>query len=531
MLQSGDTIAAISSATGPAARMIVRMGGRQAWRIVAELAPGLPSEPNSATRLNLSFASLRVPSWAYVFRSPRSYTGEDLVELHLPGNPVLARLLLGELLRRGARPAEPGEFTARAWFNGRLDLTGAEGVAATIAAGSEAELLAARQLLAGELARRLAPVMDAIAQTLALIEVGIDFSDEDVSFIAPESARQRIESARSHLQDLLATSARFERLSHEPQFVLVGRPNAGKSTLLNALAGHARAVTSPTAGTTRDALTAEVPLLRGIARITDVAGLDDSSMPESGIDPRSAMSGIERKMRDTALRAVESADHAILVGDPADSRQPLTLPVQPALVVWTKADLAPDAKCVDQSLCSLRRSRSESESTASGRHPERSEGSLWLRQEEILRCAQDDGLKPSVQLPAPSVRDTDTTQRRDAVVGSALRTICSTTQALPHLSVSALTGENLDALRSALDQLAFGAPASGTTLALNARHLRSIDQALAALSRAAGLTRERSPEFLALELREALDALGQVLGQVTPDDLLGRIFSSFCIGK
>ncbi len=482
--------------------MIVRIGGSQAWRIAAEIASDLPAEPNSATRLRLSFASLNFPAWAYVFQGPRSYTGEDLVDLHLPGNPVLARLLLGELLRRGARAAEAGEFTARAYFNGRIDLTGAEGVAATIAAGSEAELLAARQLLAGELARRLRPPMDAIAQTLALVEVGIDFSDEDVSFIAPESAERHIETARAHLSDLLQGSARFERLSHEPRFVLVGRPNAGKSTLLNALAGQARAVTSPTAGTTRDALTAEVVLPRGIVQVTDIAGLNDADEQASKIGSEGAMAEIERKMRDMALRAIESADHVILICDPADERPPLQLPIEPDLVFWTKADLAP-------ALCSRPGYCSESQSTASSRHPERSEGFLSAATEETLRCAQGDGLRPS-----------NLFQR---TTGGGRNT--------PELSVSALTGENLDGLRSALDQLAFGGPASGATLALNARHLRSIDMALAALVRAAGLTQERSPEFLALELREALDSLGQILGQVSPDDLLGRIFSSFCIGK
>ena len=503
MFHSEDTIAAVSSATGSAARMIVRIGGAQAWRIAAELAPALPAEPNAAIRLTVSFASLEVPSWAYVFRAPRSYTGEDLIELHLPGNPLLARLLLGELLRRGARPAEPGEFTARAYFNGRLDLTGAEGVAATIAAGSDAELLAARQLLAGELGRRLAPVMDAIAQTLALVEVGIDFSDEDVSFVAPESAEQRIDMARSDLGDLLAGSARFERLSHEPQFVLVGRPNAGKSTLLNALAGHARAVTSPSAGTTRDALTAQVPLLRGIVRVTDVAGLDDAGLPER----QGAVADIEQKMRETALRAVQNADHIVLVCDPADGRPLLKLSVQPELVVWTKADLGLVASGHSSP-------RPRYSGGGLGRGPGLTTTTETAPSPALPRSTGGGRNAPS--LPTPEGNGKGVPAAEDGI---------------PHLSVSALTGENLDGLRSAMDQLAFGGPASGATLTLNARHLRSIDQALAALARAAGLTRERSPEFLALELREALDALGQVLGQVSPDDLLGRIFSSFCIGK
>ncbi|MGB7160846.1 MAG: GTPase, partial [Tepidisphaeraceae bacterium] len=251
-MTAADTIAAISSAVGPAARMIVRMSGDRASEIASSLSPvsrfGSESHSNvlknigmcraPVSRQMISFAGLSLPVWLYAFHSPRSYTGENLVEFHLPGNPLLARMLLDECLHHGARLAEPGEFTARAYFNGRLDLAAAEGVAATIAAQNEAELQAARQLLAGELARRLRPTMDALAETLALVEAGIDFSDEDVSFIAPEELAARIDRADGALSDLVGSTARFERLAHEPQIVLVGRPNAGKSTLLNALAGR-----------------------------------------------------------------------------------------------------------------------------------------------------------------------------------------------------------------------------------------------------------------------------------------------------
>src|SRR5215218_9674104 len=158
-----DTIAAISSAVGAAARMIVRVSGPLAPSIARDLIQSSQDPPASASQVRLSFADLVVPAWLYVFRGPRSYTGDDLVEFHIPGNPLLARMLLDHLRSAGARDAEPGEFTARAFFNGRLDLTEAEGVAATIAAQSEDELAAARQLMAGELARRLGPVAYRIA--------------------------------------------------------------------------------------------------------------------------------------------------------------------------------------------------------------------------------------------------------------------------------------------------------------------------------------------------------------------------------
>ena len=447
-MNPADTIAALSSAVGTAARMIVRVSGPASLRLAADLTRTSPEALRGGTAVcaRLHFADLSVPATLYVFRSPRSYTGDDTVEFHLPGNPLLARLLLDHLGRHGARPAEPGEFTARAFFNGRLDLAEAEGVAATIAAGNEQELAAARQLMAGELARRLRPVMDGVAETLALVEAGIDFSDEEgVSFLTPLQLRARLAAADAALERLLRDSTRFERLSHEPTAVLVGRPNAGKSTLLNALAGAPRAVTSPTAGTTRDAISAEVALPRGFVRLVDVAGLDDADASPAG--------AIDRQMRRRALGAVASADLVLLVRDVTDAATPPPLDREPDLTVLSKIDL----------------------------------------------------------LSSKAVPDaTDTL-----------------------VSVSAVTGANLDRLRDRLDRLAFGnqAAAGGAALALNARHVDAVTEARGSLARATGLKDDASPEVVALELREALDALGRVLGAVSPDDVLGRIFSTFCIGK
>ena len=455
-MNTTDTIAAISSAVGAAARTIVRVSGADALGIAA--AVRLSEVKGGVVRCDV-FPG--VGAWVYCFRHGHSYTGEDLAEFHIPGSPVVARMLLDELIRRGARHAEAGEFTARAYFNGRLDLTQAEGVAATIGAQSEREARAARQLLAGELARRVSPVMEDIAQALALTEVGIDFTDEDVTFISAEQLGARCRTAVAAIEALLRESPRFERLAHEPRILLVGRPNAGKSTLLNALAGRDRAVVSEVAGTTRDALTAHVALRRGTVQVVDVAGIEEpgkTELPTSNFQlstfnagdlARDSLRSIERQMRQRALRELEAADHVVLVHDPAGGLPPLVVSRTPDLVVQTKSDLVPGSDGAD-------------------------------------------------------------------------------------VSVSASTGANLDALKSRLDALAFGADdtdqAATSTLALNARHVRALEDGRDALARAIDAV-SAGPEVVALELRCALDALGAVIGQVSPDDLLGRIFSQFCIGK
>lgn len=430
-MTGGDTIAAISSAAGPAARMIVRLSGPDARKITAPFLDPIPSSPGAyPSRLHLR--GMSVPINIYLFFAPHSYTAEDLIEFHLPGNPLLCRMLLDGLIKNRTRLAEPGEFTARAYFNGKIDLTAAEGVAATISAHGEAELRAARQLCSGELARHLRRPMDFLAESLALVEAGIDFTDEDITFLSNSDLLTRIDQIQSMLKSLIDQSARFDRLTHEPRVVLVGRPNAGKSTLLNVLAARERAIVSPTAGTTRDALSAEVVLKRGMIQLVDVAGIESSQTTND----------VDRQMQARALAELEAADFVVLINDASSSAPPLELSRDADLIVYSKADLKPRGG----------------------------------------------------------------------------------------LAVSAMTGQNIDLLRRRLDELAFGSETSGATLALNTRHVTAINDAINSLHRAKDAV-EQGAEIVASELRDALDFLGQVLGHLSPDDLLGRIFSTFCIGK
>ncbi|HEY1629558.1 MAG TPA: tRNA modification GTPase [Tepidisphaeraceae bacterium] len=430
-MNTSDTIAAISSAVGSAARMIVRAAGPLVPNIHRHLTDDPRFVGGLAKRHRIHFANISVATHVYTFAAPRSVSGDDVLELHIPGNPLLARILLEEIIRLGARPADPGEFTARAYFNGRIDLSEAEGVAATIAAQNQQQLQAARQLMSGELARRLEPMLDELTETLALLEANIDFSEEEISFLSRSQITQRIERIDAALSKLIEQSARFERLTHEPRIVLIGRPNAGKSTLLNALCGYDRAVVSPQAGTTRDVIWANVRLPRGMVRMIDVAGLEEST------------DEISHSMQQHARRAMETADIVVHVRDCMDM-SPDAMFCKSHIRIATKIDLA--------------------------------------------------GQVHSDEIP-----------------------------------VSAATGENLAVLRDRLDALAFGDFGGAATLALNSRHIQAIENCRAALSRATQYGSE--PEVIAMELREALDALGQVLGNVTPDDVLGKIFATFCIGK
>jgi tRNA modification GTPase len=438
-----DTIVAIASPPGRAARGIVRLSGAATREVLAAAMTG-PVRPfeRGCFVAGLRLESGVLPVLVCTYRGPRSYTGEDSAEILFPGNPRLADRIVEAFTRfDGVRLASPGEFSARAYLNERLTLDQAEGVAAVIAAGTEEELTAAHALRDGATGAMYRRWADEVATLLALVEAGIDFSDqEDVVAIEAGALSERAGAVQMEITTALGGPAAAETRSHLPRVVLVGRPNAGKSTLFNALLGRRRAVVSPMAGTTRDALEEELDLTTdapgaGRVMLIDLAGIGEGA------------AGIHAAAQETAGAAIAGADVAIQC-DPGGRFEHVPGPGR-VIRVRTKADLAGPA----------------------------GEG----------------------------------------------------------LAVCALDGWNLPTLRRAIADAAWGAARTGPG-ALLARHRRALVEARAALTEARDAAAAdgralRDPALVASSLRSALDALGELVGRISPDDVIGRIFATFCVGK
>lgn len=454
-----DTIVAVSSPPGAAAMGIVRLSGDDALRIVNAMVGGEGEKPSSLPswshdRFEIA-ASERAtaPARVVVFRKPKSYTRQDLVEIHTIGSPVLLQMICRRAESLGALPALPGEFTARAMLAGAMNASQAEGVAALIHAESDTELRAARRMLESELSARIAETRGRLAETLALIEAGIDFAEEPIDFISPDELRSRVGSVSAELAELVKDSAVKERIDEVPRVLIVGPPNAGKSTLLNRLSGRHRALAAAVAGTTRDLLTAPARFGEVEAILIDSAGIDDSA------------DEILARAREMVEDAASHVDLILM----------LTPHGQPEAEAFAKfaARLDPARVLRVESKCDLGRQRAEP--------------------------------------PKP--------------VGGAIR-------------VSAVSGEGVRELARAIERhLRGGAPLVATSSAVVTRRQEtSLVAARDALDRAATLAAAANDtidcaELLAFELREAMDALGEVSGEITTEDLLSQVFANFCIGK
>ncbi|AKC86722.1 tRNA uridine-5-carboxymethylaminomethyl(34) synthesis GTPase MnmE [Pseudoxanthomonas suwonensis] len=442
-----DTIAAIATAPGAGGVGIVRLSGPRALEIARVLA-GREALPRRALRAVFADAAGEPIDDGIVlaFPGPHSFTGEDVAELQAHGSPVLLRRLVERCCELGARPARPGEFSERAFLNGKLDLVQAEAIADLIAAADLRAARAARRSLEGVFSRRIESVAATLLRLRIHVEAAIDFVDEPIETLGIGQVRADLARLGDDLRILLAEAERGRRLRDGLHAVLLGPPNAGKSSLLNALAGDARAIVADIAGTTRDVLRETVRIDGLELELSDTAGL------------REGGDAIEREGMRRAHAELQRADVALLV---LDARDP-----QAGRAALEQASAGVPAR-------------------------------LWILNKADLA---DAAARPAA---ADEVR------------------------------VSALTGAGLDALHAVLRNLASGGAPEAAEGEFSARTRQveglraTLDHAMAA---AAELSAERM-ELAAEELRLAHQALGRITGQTSADELLGHIFSSFCIGK
>ncbi|MCB0323112.1 MAG: tRNA uridine-5-carboxymethylaminomethyl(34) synthesis GTPase MnmE [Bdellovibrionales bacterium] len=464
-----DTIAAPITAPGTAAVGAVRVSGPLARHCIETLVQNHGAVASQPRRLVFStifdFApggGARCPldqGMVAFFPGPQSFTGEDCVEFHLHGSPYLVRRLLESLAQLGVRSARAGEFTERAFLNGRMDLSQAEAVADLIAAETEAQARVALDALDGRLSNAVTALGVPLKALVAEIEAYIDFPEEDIEPLSRSAWRQAIDEVRSSVKAYVDSFATGRLCREGAQVVLAGLPNVGKSSLLNALVGEERAIVTPIAGTTRDSIEERISIGGLSVRLWDTAGLAEQQCGGRELDEVEQL-GIER-----SRARIAQADLVLFVFAPdvdlelqLEAHHSFSAQWQKAVLLVNKQDLDPDGE---------------------------------------LR------------------------QRLRSALGAELLTVC------------AKQPGSLETLREAIAQRLLASPvAPGALLIANRRHHEALAQADAALGRALeGLAHDLPPEFVTLELRSALTSLTEIIGVTTTDDLLGMIFSKFCIGK
>ncbi len=465
-----ETIVAAATPPGRGGVGIVRLSGPKVPEIAAVMLGEVP-RPRQATFARFLDARQEPidAGLALFFPAPASYTGEHVLELPGHGGPVVIEALVTRALELGARRAHAGEFTQRAFLNDKLDLAQAEAIADLIDAGSREALRAAMRSLQGEFSAMVRGLTEAVIDLRTYVEAAIEFPEEEIDFLADRELTERFQAVREHFSGVLE-SARQGRLLHEGMTVVIaGRPNAGKSSLLNRLAGYDAAIVTPIPGTTRDVVRERIAIDGMPLHVLDTAGL------------RHAGDSIEEEGMRRARAEIERADRVLFVIDAVEdpaaeayreerARLPADVPVT---LVLNKCDLV---------------------------------GSLEKSPAAIFRTV--------ASLP-----------------GAKGATLASCAEP-PRLYVSALTGAGLEELRTHLKGCMGFQTVEGGAISARLRHLETLARARAHVEEAERqLTERRAGELVAEELRAAQTALNEITGEFTSDDLLGRIFSSFCIGK
>ena len=448
-----DTIGAVSTPPGLGGIAIIRVCGSEAIAKVNQLLrsplDGQPSHTACLRTLYGPTGQRLDQALLLVMRPPRSFTGEETVEIQCHGGHLVARRILEALFQEGVRPAEGGEFSLRAFLNGKIDLAQAEAVQALIGAKNEEALRVAEDQLSGRLSEKIRSLQKKATELSALFEAWVDFPEDDLGFMTFEAAEEKVCGLASEIDALISTYDRGQVIYNGVTLCILGAPNVGKSSLMNRLLGKDRAIVSPIAGTTRDLVEDDL-LLNGIhCRVIDTAGIrkTNEAVEEEGVRrSRQAMGRSDVVL--TLLDASRPNDSEMLLPlqEPSKER---------SIFVWNKIDLA--------------------------------------------------ACRPLPNHGCPSV-----------------------------VEVSAATGEGMDALMQAIDQLIWsaGTPKRDEVLITSLRHKEALARAREAVMRAAdGLKASLSPEFIALEMRDALLAFGSILGTNITEDVLNAIFSKFCVGK
>jgi len=454
-----DTIAAIATPPGEGGVAIVRISGAGAETVAAKIFVRPLGKNGKLKSHSLYHGKIRDPRTERaldevlltVMRGPRSYTGEDVVEIHGHGGTFLARQILGLVLAQGARQAEPGEFTKRAFLNGRLDLAQAEAVLDLIRARTDKSAELALQQATGELSKWVEELREELLQILVQVEAAIDFPEEEIELLQRQELIRKVERLRIKISEIIATYDWGKLFRDGARVCICGRPNVGKSSLLNALLGEERVIVTPVPGTTRDVIEESINLNGLPVVLWDTAGIHETD------------DQIERIGVQLSRERVEKADAVVFV---LDGSMSLT---------------ADDRALIGE----------------------------IARKKTLLAINKND-------LP------------RVVVVDELTRALGPNRIA----AVSAKTGEGINQLKENLRELILDTETEPAVVITNLRHRSALIRGEVALRHAlASLGESQAPEFIAVDLNQASEALEEIVGTIRNDDILERIFSNFCIGK